>query len=108
MDWTSRLTPGRLHRQRGRRWLVALLLPVLAARLLVPQGFMPGGGAGHGLSLQMCHGAGPLPAGIERTAGVGSGEPGSYTPHDAPRFDPSPPQRPLHHPHSPRAPPSVV
>jgi hypothetical protein len=132
------MTPGWLHRQRGRRWLVALLLPVLAARLLVPQGFMPSSGADHGLTLQMCHGAGPVPAGVERASGSETGEPGSDTPHDAPclfastgsaapppvllasptivpapeggapRFVPSPPQRPLHHDHSPRAPPSAL
>ena len=49
-------------RRRGLRQLVWLLLvPALALRLLVPPGFMPGTDAGHGLTMQMCHGTGPLP-----------------------------------------------
>jgi hypothetical protein len=39
-----------------------LLLPALAARMLVPPGFMPGTSASGAPSMQMCHGAGPLPA----------------------------------------------
>ena len=49
-------------RRRNLRQLVWLLLvPALALRLLVPPGFMPGTDAGHGLTMQMCHGTGPLP-----------------------------------------------
>ena len=48
--------------RRDVRQLVWLLLvPALALRLLVPPGFMPGTNAGHGLTMQMCHGTGPLP-----------------------------------------------
>ena len=47
--------------RRDVRQLVWLLLvPALALRLLVPPGFMPGTNAGHGLTMQMCHGTGPL------------------------------------------------
>ena len=50
-------------RNRKARLLVGLLLvPALALRVLVPQGFMPGTGAGDAPTMQMCHGAGPLPA----------------------------------------------
>ena len=47
----GRLRAGRL---RGRVFL--LLLPLLAFRLLVPDGFMPRFGADHTVSMQMCHG----------------------------------------------------
>ena len=48
---------------RNTRLLVGLLLlPALAARLMVPQGFMPGTGADDAPTMQMCHGTGPLPA----------------------------------------------
>jgi hypothetical protein len=50
-------------RMGSTRLLVALLLlPALALRVLVPPGFMPGTGAGDAPTMQMCHGAGPLPA----------------------------------------------
>jgi hypothetical protein len=48
----------------GRTRLIVglLLVPALGLRVLVPQGFMPGTGADHSPIIQMCHGAGPLPA----------------------------------------------
>jgi len=51
------------RRRRTRLWVVLLLLPALAGRFLVPPGFMPGSSAGHSPTMQMCHGAGALPAG---------------------------------------------
>lgn len=66
-------------RRRDVRQLVWLLLvPALAVRVLVPQGFMPGTTAGHGFTMQMCHGAGPLPT----PAGHDPGQPQPR--HDSP------------------------
>lgn len=49
-------------RKRKTRLLIGLLLmPALALTLLVPRGFMPGIGAAGTPTIQMCHGAGPLP-----------------------------------------------
>lgn len=54
---------ARWIRKRTTHLLVGLLLlPALAARMLVPPGFMPGTGADDAPTMQMCHGAGPLPA----------------------------------------------
>ena len=62
LAYAARMNLGVLRR-RGLRQLVWLLLvPALALRLLVPPGFMPGTDAGHGLTMQMCHGTGPLPS----------------------------------------------
>lgn len=55
------MDPQWLHRHRRRTWLVVLFLPVLAVRLLVPAGFMPGTDANQTITMQMCHGAGPIP-----------------------------------------------
>ncbi len=112
-----------------------LLLPALAGRMLVPPGFMPGTGADDAPTLQMCHGAGPLPQGVQSPAGgegQGSGDP---VRHESPcvfaaagtaapppialptlvtaataEAIPAPPQsaivqRTQHRAHSPRAPP---
>lgn len=47
------------HRARlTRQWVILLLLPALAFRLLVPEGFMPAFGDGAELTMQMCHGDG--------------------------------------------------
>ena len=54
--------PSWMHRRSVRQLVWLLLVPALALRVLVPPGFMPGSGDGHGLTMQMCHGAGPLPA----------------------------------------------
>jgi hypothetical protein len=64
-----------LRRRRTHLWVVLLLLPALASRLLVAPGFMPGTGAGDSPTMQMCHGAGPLPAGRDAPAPQ-SGDPG--------------------------------
>jgi len=69
-NWTRRRTVRQLT------WL--LLVPALALRALVPPGFMPGTSDGHHLTMQMCHGAGPLPT----PAGHDGG--GSPQHHDSP------------------------
>ena len=56
------MRPHWLHERKTRLLVGLLLLPALAARLMVPQGFMPGTGADDAPTMQMCHGAGPLPA----------------------------------------------
>lgn len=56
------MNPRWTHHRRTRFWVTVLLLPALVWRVLVPPGFMPGTGANHLPTLQMCHGAGPLPA----------------------------------------------
>jgi hypothetical protein len=48
-----------LRRRKTCLLVGLLLLPALAARLLVPPGFMPGTGADGAPTMQMCHGAGP-------------------------------------------------
>ena len=47
---------GRLRVGGFQERVILLLLPLLAFRLLVPDGFMPRFGAGHTVSMQMCHG----------------------------------------------------
>jgi hypothetical protein len=51
-----------LRNERTRLIVGLLLVPALALRVLVPPGFMPGMGADDAPTMQMCHGAGPLPA----------------------------------------------
>jgi hypothetical protein len=51
-----------LRNERTRLIVALLLVPALALRVLVPPGFMPGTGADDAPTMQMCHGAGPLPA----------------------------------------------
>jgi len=72
-------------RTRKSRLLVGLLLlPALVARFLVPQGFMPGTGAGDAPTMQMCHGAGPLPT-SRQSEPAGDGEaPDQRTHHEPP------------------------
>ena len=48
---------------RAKRRLLALVLPVLLLRLLVPAGFMPMAGAG-GLEIALCPAAAALPPGL--------------------------------------------
>jgi hypothetical protein len=55
------MAPGWLQWRRTRLWVILLLLPALACRVLMPPGFMPGTGANHAPTVQMCHGYGPLP-----------------------------------------------
>ena len=52
--------------------------------MLVPPGFMPGTGAGNALTMQMCHGAGPLPQGVRSPAGEGGQSPANHGHHEAP------------------------
>jgi hypothetical protein len=47
---------GRLRTRKLREQVILLLLPLLAFRLLVPDGFMPRFGADHTVTMQMCHG----------------------------------------------------
>ena len=70
--------------RRTRLWVALLLLPALACRVLVPPGFMPGTGADHTLTMQMCHGAGPLPQGAQSPAGDDGQAPGSRDQHNSP------------------------
>lgn len=124
--------------RRTHLWVTLLLLPALACRMLVPPGFMPGTGADHAPTMQMCHGAGPLPQGVQSPAGGDGQTPGNPTHHEAPcvfaaagtaapppitlpTLDgpatpdavPSQPetavfQRPQHRANAPRAPPVIV
>lgn len=72
-------------RDRKIRLLVGLLLvPALALRVLVPQGFMPGTGAGDAPTMQMCHGSGPLPASTQPVPGGDDPAPGPGQHHEAP------------------------
>ena len=67
----------RCIQNRSTRLLVGLLLvPALALRVLVPPGFMPGTGAGDAPTMQMCHGAGPLPASTQPMPGATFRHPG--------------------------------
>ena len=131
------MTLGRLRARQSREWVILLLLPALAWRLLVPAGFMPAAGDGVALTMQMCHGDAQSSL-VIRLAGKGEGAGDHDAPHDAPcafaasatvappasaaaPVDAVPPiglalpSRPvtaairtLHHPHSPRAPPVTV
>jgi hypothetical protein len=125
------------HRQRTRVWVVLLLLPALLSRVIVPPGFMPGSGADHAPTMQMCHGAGPLPrssdappadhrGGSDRAAhqttcvfaatGMSAPPPVVMQPSDGQGAPHAMPARPLpaavyrspHQPYSPRAPPPPV
>jgi len=70
--------------RRTHLWVTLLLLPALACRLLVPPGFMPGTGANHAPTMQMCHGAGPLPQGTQSPAKGDGQRPGNPAHHEAP------------------------
>ena len=124
--------------RRTHLWVTLLLLPALACRMLVPPGFMPGTGADHAPTMQMCHGAGPLPQGVQSPAGGDGQTPGNRKQHEAPCVFaaagtaapppftlpildgpatpdavPSQPetavfQRPQHRANAPRAPPGIV
>ena len=47
---------GRLRSRTAREWVSLLLLPALALRLFVPDGFMPASDEAGALTMQMCHG----------------------------------------------------
>jgi hypothetical protein len=55
MDLSSWMTRKRL------RWWVALLLPALVLRSLIPLGFMPMFGPGYGVQFVLCEGYAPVP-----------------------------------------------
>ncbi len=129
---------GRLRVRKLRGWVVLLLLPALAFRVLVPEGFMPRFGAELELSMQMCHGdarssatmrmlqnEAPSPAGDDgqqhstcvfaATAAATPPAPTLAVLGPAARLDAEPqpslaaPALRLHHrPQSPRAPPTPV
>jgi hypothetical protein len=76
-----------LRRSQGRktRLLVGLLLlPALAFRVLIPPGFMPGTGSDDAPTMQMCHGAGPLPTVGESNRSSDGQAPNGHTQHEAP------------------------
>jgi hypothetical protein len=71
--------------ERKTRLLVGLLLvPGLALRALVPPGFMPGTGADDAPTMQMCHGAGPLPASTQPVPAGDDPAPEQGRHHEAP------------------------
>jgi hypothetical protein len=72
------------HGRRTHLWVTLLLLPALACRMLVPPGFMPGTDANHVPTMQMCHGAGPLPQGVQAPAKGDGRQPGDPAQHESP------------------------
>ena len=127
----------RLRARRMREWVCLLLLPALAFRLLVPEGFMPTLGDGLAVTMQMCHGDAKSSI-VVRLTGTDHSPAVPGAKHEAPCVFaasatvappalPALPQivstapeatplpairvqvaRPLHHPQSPRAPPMHV
>ena len=127
----------RLRARATREWVYLLLLPALAFRLLVPAGFMPAVGDGLAVTMQMCHGDTKSSVVVRLTADDDAPA-APQASHDAPcvfaasatvappTIDtppqlssatpeaiplperPAPAARPLHHPQSPRAPPTHV
>lgn len=123
---------------RTRLWVTLLLLPALASRVLVPPGFMPGTGADHTPTMQMCHGGGPLPRQAQSPAKDDGQAPGNRRHHQSPcvfaaagtvapppitlpvldgvavavavpaQAEPAVVYRTQHRAHSPRAPPPVA
>jgi hypothetical protein len=73
-----------LRRRKTCLLVGLLLLPALAARLLVPPGFMPGTGADGAPTMQMCHGAGPLPTTVQPATSNDGHTPGDRAHHEAP------------------------
>jgi hypothetical protein len=73
-----------LRRRKTCLLVALLLLPALAARMLVPPGFMPGTGANGAPSIQMCHGAGPLPGAVQPATPDDGHAPGDRAHHEAP------------------------
>jgi len=75
---------GRLRARATRQWVTLLLLPALAFRLLVPEGFMPAFGDGAELTMQMCHGDGKSSVIVRLTQDGGEAPEGSQAGHSAP------------------------
>ncbi len=73
-----------LQKRKTRLLVGLLLLPALAARLLVPPGFMPGTGADGAPTMQMCHGAGPLPTAVQPPTPGNDHAPGDRAHHEPP------------------------
>ena len=73
-----------LRRRKTCLLVGLLLLPALATRMLVPPGFMPGTGADGAPSMQMCHGAGPLPGAAQPATSNDGHAPGDRAHHEAP------------------------
>ena len=73
-----------LRRRKTCLLVGLLLLPALAVRMLVPPGFMPGTGADGAPSIQMCHGAGPLPNAAQPANSHDGQAPSDRAPHEAP------------------------
>ncbi len=63
---------GRFRTRTQREWVVLLMLPALALRLLVPAGFMPSMGHGTSVTMTMCHGD-PLSSVVMRLTGKDGG-----------------------------------
>jgi hypothetical protein len=127
----------RLRKRTTREWVYLLLLPALAFRLLVPAGFMPTAGDGLAVTMQMCHGDAKSSV-VIRLTGADEAPAGQHARHDAPCVfaasaavappavavvqlptaagpdsiavarAQAPAARTLHHPQSPRAPPTPV
>ncbi|MDQ1308983.1 MAG: hypothetical protein QG601_251 [Pseudomonadota bacterium] len=75
---------GRLRAHVTRQWVILLLLPALAFRLLVPEGFMPAFGDGTELTMQMCHGDGKSSVIVRLTQDGGEAPDDSQAAHSAP------------------------
>ena len=75
---------GRLRARAIREWVLLLLLPALAFRLLVPEGFMPAFGGDAVLTMQMCHGDGKSSVIVRLTRDGSKAPDGSQAGHDAP------------------------
>jgi hypothetical protein len=129
---------GRLRTRALRQRLVLLLLPLLAFRVLVPDGFMPSFGDGLEVSMQMCHGDAKSSVVVRLTGGTDEAPGVPQASHEAPcvfaatagaalqativlplpgATSPdfiaapraaAPSPRTPHRPQSPRAPPSLV
>jgi hypothetical protein len=127
----------RLRKRTTREWVYLLLLPALAFRLVVPAGFMPTVGDDLAVTMQMCHGDAKSSI-VVRLTGADDAPAAPHANHQtpcvfaasatiappaiavvpqlpcvAPEAIPAPEfagpvARPLHHPQSPRAPPTPV
>lgn len=68
--------PIRVRNLRQRPWLIlALVVPALLLRSMIPQGFMPAAGEGAAFQMQMCPGHAALPQPVERPDSPGRDDP---------------------------------